>query len=259
MKFSRLSGAALAVAALVAAMAASAAYGITTASGISGQPDFKSCISNSGSDGCADVHGMTNPSGMDLADDESRVFVASPGDNGVVVLQRDRTTGTLEQLRLDKGGCINEGATDGCEQGHGLNGASDVVALGANAYIAATGSNSVVTLTKDSAVGSVEAAPEQRLEPAVYCLSTPAGDGCASAHRPNRGHGHHGGRELRLRRGARHDRRVPPQHGHKGALKQLSSNGATTPASGPAVPTAAISGHGRRHGRSRVTARRCTP
>ena len=164
-------------------MVASAAYGITTASGICGQPDFKSCISDSGSDSCADVSGMTNPSGMDLADDESRVFVASPGDNGVVVLQRDRATGTLEQLRLDKGGCINEGATDGCEQGHGLNGASDVVALGANAYIAATGSNSVVTLTKDSQSGAWKQLENTDSNQPVYCLSTPGGDGCADRQR----------------------------------------------------------------------------
>ena len=41
MKRFRLSGAALAVVALVAAMVASAAYGITTA-GVQGQMDFKS-------------------------------------------------------------------------------------------------------------------------------------------------------------------------------------------------------------------------
>ncbi len=240
MKFSRLSGAALAVAALVAAMAASAAYGITTASGISGQPDFKSCISDSGSDGCADVHGMTNPSGMDLADDESRVFVASPGDNGVVVLQRDRTTGTLEQLRLDKGGCINEGATDGCEQGHGLDGASDVVALGANAYIAATGSNSVVTLTKDSQSGAWKQLQNNGSNQ-QYCLSTPAGDGCASATALTGATAITGVGSYVYVGGPGTIAEFRRSTDNKGALKQLSGDGAVR-VRAPAVPTAASPG-----------------
>jgi hypothetical protein len=183
-KFSRLSGAALAVAALVAAMVASAAYGITTDTGVSGQPDFKSCISDTGSDTCADVEAMADPSAMALADDESRVFVVSPSDNGVAVFQRDRTTGALKQLKMDsqnnQGGCTREGNVSPCLPGHGLAGANDVVSVGGNAYIASTGSNAVVTLTKDAQSGRWKELDNNGSNQ-LFCLSTPAADNCAAA------------------------------------------------------------------------------
>lgn len=177
MKRFRLSGAALAVVAMVAAMVVSAAYGITTA-GISGQPDWKSCVSNTNSDLCTDVAGLPGPTGMALADDESRVFVAA--GNGVAVFVRDRSTGKLEQLQQNKGGCTNEDASDSCFDGYGLNGAADVASVGANAYIAATGSNAVVTLTKDNQGGKWSELPTTGLNN-QFCLSTPASDGCAAA------------------------------------------------------------------------------
>ena len=184
MKFSRLSGAALAVAALTAAMVASAAYGITTATGVSGQPDFKSCISDTGADGCADVVEMAGPTGMALADDESRVFVVSPSDDAVAVFQRDRSTGALQQLKMgsnnNQGGCTNETGTLGCLDGYGLVGAHDVVSVGGNAYIAATGTNSVATLTKDAQSGRWKELPRNGASQ-VFCMSTPAGDGCDPA------------------------------------------------------------------------------
>ncbi len=132
MKRFRLSGAALAVVALVAAMVASAAYGITTATGVKGQPDFKSCVSETGADTCDPTNpvlGLGSPSGIALSDDESRVFAASPSDNAVVVFVRTRGTGKLEQLQLspnNKGGCTSEsgtGAVGDCLPGHGLDGA----------------------------------------------------------------------------------------------------------------------------------------
>jgi hypothetical protein len=182
-KFSRLSGAALAVAALVAAMVASAAYGITTAA-VGGQLDFRSCISGSGSDTCSPVVDMDAPSAMALADDESRVFVVSPSDNAVAVFQRDRVSGALKQLKMDsgnnQGGCTNEDGSDNCLDGHGLVGANDVVSVGGNAYIAATGSNALVTLTKDAQSGRWKELDNNGSNQ-QFCLSTPSITGCGGA------------------------------------------------------------------------------
>lgn len=182
-RFSRLSGAALAVAALVAAMVASAAYGITTAS-VGGQLDFRSCISGSGSDTCSPVVAMDAPRAMALSDDESRVFVVSSADDAVAVFQRDRTLGTLKQLKTDsgnnQGGCTREGNVTPCLPGHGLDGAVDVVSVGGNAYIAATSSNAVVTLTKDAQSGRWKELDNNGSNQ-QFCLSTPAADSCAAA------------------------------------------------------------------------------
>jgi hypothetical protein len=175
-KFSRLSGAALAVAALVAAMVASAAYGISTDTGVSGQPDFKNCISDSGVDGCADVKAMLNPSAMALADDGSRVFVTSPSDDAVAVFVRDLSTGALRQLQDNKGGCTSESGTNGCLPGHGLTAASDVVSVGGNAYIV-SGDNALVTLTKDSSSGAWKELANNG-DNNIFCISEGAVTGC---------------------------------------------------------------------------------
>ncbi len=224
MKFSRLSGAALAVAALVAAMVASAAYGISTA-GVNGQLDFKSCVSDSGSDTCTDVVAMDGPSAIALADDESRVFAVSPSDDAVAVFSRDRGTGKLEQLKMDpsnnKGGCTQEGDNPPCLPGHGLNGANDVASAGGNAYIAATGSNAVVTLTKDPQSGRWKELDNNGSNQ-QFCLSTPAIAGCAGAN------GLGGATSIAAVGGyvyvAGPGRIAAFRRGTKGALKQLSGD-----------------------------------
>ena len=128
-KRSRLSGAALAVAALVAAMVASAAYGITTA--VQGQMDFKSCVSGTGGDGCTAVgNALGQPTAMGLSADESRLFVVSHGTDAVSAFVRDRGTGGLKPLKTNKIPCTTEtgGGGTNCAHGHGLDGPIDVAA-----------------------------------------------------------------------------------------------------------------------------------
>ena len=125
---------------------------------------------------------MAGPTGMALADDESRVFVVSPSDDAVAVFERNRSTGALEQLKMDpsnnKGGCTNEDGSDNCLDGHGLVGAHDVVSVGGNAYIAATGSNAIVTLTKDAQSGRWKELDNGSNDNTIFCISEGAVTGC---------------------------------------------------------------------------------
>ena len=114
---------------------------------------------------------------MALADDESLVFVVSPSDDAVAVFQRDRVSGALKQLKTDsgnnQGGCTREGNVSPCLPGHGLAGANDVASVGGNAYIASTGSNAVVTLTKDAQSGRWKELDNNGSNQ-QFCLSTPS-------------------------------------------------------------------------------------
>lgn len=183
-KRSRLSGAALAVAALVAAMVASAAYGITTA-GVQGQMDFKSCVSGTGSDTCTAVsNALDAPTAMGLSSDESRLFVVSHDTNAVAAFVRNRASGALEPLKTNMIPCTTQTGGGACADGHGLIGPTDVAATGSNAYIVTDGSDSLVTLTKDNQSGAWKQLTNDAGHSLFYCLAAAAGDGCDAARVP---------------------------------------------------------------------------
>lgn len=184
MKRSRLSGAALAVAALAAAMVASAAYGITTA-GVQGQMDFRSCVSGTGADTCTPVsNALGQPTAMGLSSDESRLFVVSHDSDAVSAFVRNRATGGLAPLKTNQIPCTTQtggGGTD-CADGHGLNGPIDVAAGGSTAYIVSDVSDSLVVLTKDNQGGAWKELPNT--SDSFYCLAATTADGCQATSVP---------------------------------------------------------------------------
>jgi hypothetical protein len=188
-KRSRLSGAALAVAALVAAMVASAAYGITTA-GVQGQLDFRSCVSGTGADTCTPVNNaLGQPSRMGLSSDESRLFVVSHASDAVSIFVRNRASGALEALKANQKPCTTQtgaGGTNGtiCEDGHGLDGPVDVAAGGSAAYIVSDGSNSLAVLSKDNQGGAWKELPNDPGNSIFYCLAATTADGCQATSVP---------------------------------------------------------------------------
>jgi hypothetical protein len=183
-RFSRLSGAALTVAALVAAMVASAAYGITTA-GIQGQMDFKSCISGTGADTCTPVgNALGQPTAMALSADESRLFVLSHGSNAVSTFVRDRGTGALKPMQANKFPCLTEAGGGDCFNGHGLVGPVDVAATGSLAFVVSDGSDSLVTVTKDNQSGAWKELDNDNGHSLFYCLASTTANGCQAANVP---------------------------------------------------------------------------
>ena len=184
MKRSRLSGAALAVAALAAAMVASAAYGITTA-GVQGQMDFRSCVSGTGADTCTPVsNALGQPTAMGLSSDESRLFVVSHDSDAVSAFVRNRATGGLAPLKTNQIPCTTQGGGGGtdCAPGHGLNGPIDVAAGGSTAYIVSDVSDSLVVLTKDNQGGAWKELPNT--SDSFYCLAATTADGCQATSVP---------------------------------------------------------------------------
>ena len=186
MKRSRLSGAALAVAALAAAMVASAAYGITTA-GVQGQMDFRSCVSGTGADTCTPVsNALGQPTAMGLSSDESRLFVVSHDSDAVSAFVRNRATGGLAPLKTNQIPCTTQtggGGTD-CADGHGLNGPIDVAAGGSTAYIVSDVSDSLVVLTKDNQGGAWKELTNDPGNNIFYCLAATTADGCQATSVP---------------------------------------------------------------------------
>ena len=183
-KRSRLSGAALAVAALVAAMVASAAYGITTA-GVQGQMDFKSCVSGTGGDGCTAVdNALGQPTAMGLSADESRLFVVSHGTDAVSAFVRNRATGGLEPLKTNQIPCTTQAGGGGCADGHGLVGPVDVAAGGSTAYIVSDGSDALAVLTKDNQGGAWKQLNNDPGHSLFYCLAATTADGCQATSVP---------------------------------------------------------------------------
>jgi DNA-binding beta-propeller fold protein YncE len=170
-KFSRLSGAALAVAALVAAMVASAAYGIGSEIIAGGQLGEVSCISVGGADTCTSVGTvpMSNPTGLGLTSDGSRLFVAANSSDTVAIFKRDRASGAL--VPWIKPNCMSESGAAPCSQGHGLSGPVDVAGAGASAFVISSGSDALTSLTKDGQSGEWKY---------VGCLSQPAADTCTA-------------------------------------------------------------------------------
>ena len=124
MKRFGLSGGVIVVVALTAAMVASSAYGISRTVG-EGELDPIACVNATGV-GCTPAVNMDEPTGLALSDDQSRVFVATHSSDGMSIFVLDRKTRLMSQLRLDRGGCINETGTGGCFDGRGLVGAMGV-------------------------------------------------------------------------------------------------------------------------------------
>jgi len=153
----RFSGGALAVAALVAAMVATAAYGITSAV-IGGQLGEVSCLNPTGTGTtpsgkpCTAGPSVDDPTGIALMDDGSRIFVTGPSNNAVSIFERDRASGRITVLHDTP--CISEGGVQvgglACGTGRGLNGPVELVSTQNNIYVITDGDDSVVTLTRES-------------------------------------------------------------------------------------------------------------
>jgi DNA-binding beta-propeller fold protein YncE len=102
------------------------------------------CVSEDGSGGaCADGAGLTGARGITVSPDGQNVYVAADG-GALSIFTRDGTTGALTQPP-GMGGCISQGATDGCRGGAAMAGARDVVlsADGGTVYVAAEDSDAV--------------------------------------------------------------------------------------------------------------------
>jgi DNA-binding beta-propeller fold protein YncE len=103
--------------------------------------------------GCTTGIALGAPEGMAISGDGANVYVASALSNAVVVLARDRSTGTLTQASGGSG-CIANSALSGCTTGVELSGANAVAFNpGGDIYVTSLFSSSVTSFGRASTGG----------------------------------------------------------------------------------------------------------
>jgi len=135
-------------------------------------PGSAGCLEEGGGKGsCTEVRGVSIPTFVDLAISPDGKTVYWGGDEEIVVLQRDPSTGALTQP-TGSAGCVNHSGSEECLKARGGVGAFGAQWIkvspdGATLYAGSTSTNSVLTeFKRDAETGA---------------LSTPAGtSGCVS-------------------------------------------------------------------------------
>jgi DNA-binding beta-propeller fold protein YncE len=143
------------------------------------------CISETGSEPCADGHALEYASGIAVSPDGKSVYVASGFWSSVVRLARNTTTGALSQP-AGAAGCISDTGFGGCADGHALWEPVSVAVSPDGKSVYAGVSNTegsashgaIVRLNRNTATGAIS-------QPAgtAGCISGPgAGGACANGH-----------------------------------------------------------------------------
>jgi 6-phosphogluconolactonase (cycloisomerase 2 family) len=99
---------------------------------------------------CSAGVGLLGASGVDVSADGTSVYVTGRESGAIAIFARDVETGALAQVQ-----CISDSGTDGaCEEGSGLNRASEVTVApdGGDVYVAAS-SGAVTGYRRDAATG----------------------------------------------------------------------------------------------------------
>jgi DNA-binding beta-propeller fold protein YncE len=160
----------------------------TTTGAITEPAGTAGCISEDGSFGCADGHGLDGAfvSGLAVSPDGKNVYVTSGrGDSGgtVVRLDRNTTTGAISEP-AGTAGCVSEDQSP-CQSGHALESPYSVVVSpdGKNLYVTSFRDNAVARLNRKTTTGAI-------FQPQGNCISEDGSFGCAD------GHGLNGARGL---------------------------------------------------------------
>jgi DNA-binding beta-propeller fold protein YncE len=134
------------------------------------------CVSNGGTGGCDTGWVLDNPQGLALANDGSRVFVASAASNALAVFLRGSNSGKLTQSpgNENRDACTSQDGSGPCQDGHGFVGPMDVVNVGNSVYVASQVSNAIDILEKDLSSRQFEQDPGTG-----GCINEDGSDGCA--------------------------------------------------------------------------------
>jgi DNA-binding beta-propeller fold protein YncE len=156
----------------------------TTTGALSQPAGTAGCISETGSEPCADGHGLEYVTGVAVSPDGKSVYVASGYWQAVSRLTRNTTTGALSQP-AGTAGCISDTGFGGCADGHALwepvsvavspDGKS--VYAGVSNSEVSTSYGAVVRLNRNTATGAIS-------QPAgtAGCISDAGAGSCAVGH-----------------------------------------------------------------------------
>jgi hypothetical protein len=170
----KLSSAAVLAASIVAAMVASAAYGMTKI--VNGQFSVVTCVSNGGANGCPKSgYDESMPTGLAVISEGGRVATAAFNSNAIDIFARDRATGDITQ-EGNQIGCIAENGGSGgeCTTAHGMHGPTNMVSKDSFLYW---------TAATDGAVGFAQLNLNHRwyqLQNTHGCTAEGGADGCAA-------------------------------------------------------------------------------
>jgi DNA-binding beta-propeller fold protein YncE len=149
----------------------------TTTGAISQPAGTAGCISETGSGPCADGHGLSGPTSVEVSADGKSVYVTSL--SAVARLNRNTTTGAITQP-TGTAGCISETGAGPCADGHALSDGADSVQVsadGKSVYVASFPNNAVLRLNRDTSTGAIT-------QPAgtAGCISETGAGPCADGH-----------------------------------------------------------------------------
>jgi DNA-binding beta-propeller fold protein YncE len=121
----------------------------TTTGAITQPAETAGCISETGSEPCADGHALNGPVWVTVSPDGKSVYAAAHFSNAVVRFTRNTTTGAISQP-AGTAGCISEDGSGPCADGHGLAFAFsvEVSANGKSVYVASLLSDAVARLNR---------------------------------------------------------------------------------------------------------------
>jgi DNA-binding beta-propeller fold protein YncE len=127
----------------------------TTTGAITQPAGSAGCMSEGGYGGCANGHGIHNPSEVAVSPNGESVYVAASA-GGVGRLNRNTTTGALTQPP-GTAGCINEYGDDGCADGHALRIPYSVAVSpdGKSVYVASGYSGAVARFVRSKTSGAI--------------------------------------------------------------------------------------------------------
>jgi sugar lactone lactonase YvrE len=138
------------------------------------------CVSEDGSGGCADGHGISTGGADSVAvsPDGRSVYVASYTSSSVIRFKRNRKTGAITEP-AGTTACISEDGAGPCADGHGLSGVAWVAVSGdgKSVYATSTKSNAIVRLKRNTTTGAIS-------QPAgkAGCVSDHGSGPCARGH-----------------------------------------------------------------------------
>ncbi len=147
-RFTRPIGVVLGTAAVLGAIAVGAAYGVP---GANGQLNSVQCVSLSGRILRHGGSGSTNRPASPCRPTSSACSPPSATSDSVAMFNRN--TGNSGKLTQRSGNeCISETGAGGCEDGHALDGATDVANVDNSTYVAAANSGAVVLIKANSGI-----------------------------------------------------------------------------------------------------------
>jgi DNA-binding beta-propeller fold protein YncE len=149
-----------------------------TTGAITQPPGTAGCVSEEGTDSCANGHGLDGASTVAVAPDGKSVYAASSVSDAVVRFNRSTPTGFIGQPAREAG-CVSESGAGPCADGHALDGAFSVAVApgGKSVYAASLQSDAVDRFNRSTTTGAI-----RQPSGTAGCVSGTGAGGCADGH-----------------------------------------------------------------------------